>query len=108
MLRHFDLLESAERERDQAIERYEGERPGLGSEFFERYEAAVQYALRFPESGNLLSGRRLVRDVRRHVFDRFPYDLITTVAQERLIIVAVAHHKRRPRYWRKRLVKVTR
>ena len=49
MLRHFDLLESAERERDQAIERYEGERPGLGSEFFERYEATVQYALRFPD-----------------------------------------------------------
>jgi toxin ParE1/3/4 len=108
MLRDFYLLEPAELERDQAIEWYEGERQGLGLQFFERYETAVQHALRFPESGSLVTDRRLVRDVRRHVFDQFPYDLITTVAREQLVVVAVAHHKRRPGYWRKRLVKVFR
>ncbi len=102
MLRAFFLLEAAERERDEAIAWYEHERPGLGREFLECYEAAVQYALRFPEAGRLVTSR-LRGEVRRCGLERFPYDLVTTVDGERLIVVAVAHQKRRPGYWRTRL-----
>jgi toxin ParE1/3/4 len=39
---------------------------------------------------------------RRVVFPRFPFDLIFRTTGEALEIVAVAHHRRRPLYWRNR------
>jgi len=40
---------------------------------------------------------------RRYVLRRFPYDVIFQEIAAGVEIVAVAHHKRRPRYWRSRL-----
>ena len=108
MLRGFYLLQPAERERDEAIGWYESERQGLGLQFLERYEAGVQRALRFPDAGSPVTDPRLAREVRRHLLEQFPYDLVTTVADEHLVVVAVSHHKRRPGYWRRRLAKVVR
>ena len=39
---------------------------------------------------------------RRYVFPRFPFSLIYCVTDEEIEIVAVAHGKRRPGYWRSR------
>jgi len=41
--------------------------------------------------------------VRRYVFPTFPYSLIFFVEGETLHVVAVAHDKRKPGYWRNRL-----
>lgn len=41
--------------------------------------------------------------VRRIVLDRFPFSLIYRVMLDELQILAVAHHSRRPGYWRERL-----
>ena len=41
--------------------------------------------------------------VRRKVMQRFPYNLLHTVDPDVLFIVAIAHQKRRPEYWLKRL-----
>ena len=40
--------------------------------------------------------------VRRLVLDRFPFALIYEVEGDALWILAVAHHRRRPGYWRDR------
>jgi plasmid stabilization system protein ParE len=40
---------------------------------------------------------------RRLVLDRFPFSVVYLEHPEELIIVAVAHSKRRPGYWRQRL-----
>ena len=42
---------------------------------------------------------------RRYVFRRFPFSLVYFVEHETLNVVAIAHSKRRPGYWRKRLKK---
>ena len=39
----------------------------------------------------------------RYVFRKFPYGVIYFVDEDVVIIVAVAHDKRRPGYWRGRL-----
>lgn len=40
---------------------------------------------------------------RRFVFlNRYPFDLVFRVDGERIHVVAVAHHRRRPGYWRNR------
>jgi toxin ParE1/3/4 len=40
---------------------------------------------------------------RRYVFPTYPYSLVYFVDDDVLNVVAVAHEKRRPGYWRKRL-----
>ena len=41
--------------------------------------------------------------VRRKSLARFPYSVLYTVDPDVLYIVAVAHQKRRPNYWLRRL-----
>jgi len=40
---------------------------------------------------------------RRCILNRFPYSIIYREVGDDLHVVAVAHHKRRPGYWRSRL-----
>ncbi|HEX6084132.1 MAG TPA: type II toxin-antitoxin system RelE/ParE family toxin [Thermoanaerobaculia bacterium] len=42
------------------------------------------------------------RGERRFVLDRFPYTILYRVREEDIFITAVAHHSRRPDYWRDR------
>jgi len=42
-------------------------------------------------------------DVRRKVLRQFPYSIFYIVENDDVVIVAIAHHKRRPGYWRPRL-----
>jgi toxin ParE1/3/4 len=43
-----------------------------------------------------------VHDTRRYLFPHFPFSLVYRVRNGDLEIVAVAHHSRRPGYWRSR------
>ena len=45
---------------------------------------------------------RFTMDTRRLVVGRFPYSLIFREKDGAILIVAVAHAKRRPGYWRRR------
>jgi plasmid stabilization system protein ParE len=40
---------------------------------------------------------------RRYVFPAYPYSLVYFVQDDVIRVVAIAHDKRRPGYWRKRL-----
>lgn len=40
---------------------------------------------------------------RRYVLQRFPYNIIYRETESGIEVVAVAHHKRRPRYWHRPL-----
>lgn len=42
------------------------------------------------------------RGVRIHLLRRFPYSVIYIIAPDEIIIVALAHHSRRPGYWGRR------
>ncbi|MBM3462310.1 MAG: hypothetical protein FJX76_09435 [Armatimonadetes bacterium] len=43
------------------------------------------------------------RAVRSKRVKRFPYSLLHSVENDGVVIVAVAHHRRRPGYWSARL-----
>lgn len=43
-----------------------------------------------------------VHNTRRYLFNRFPFQIVYRVASERIEIVAVAHGRRQPGYWRLR------
>jgi plasmid stabilization system protein ParE len=42
------------------------------------------------------------RGERKFVLDRFPYTVLYRVRDDKIFITAVAHHSRRPGYWRHR------
>jgi plasmid stabilization system protein ParE len=84
-----------------AAEWYELQRPSLGTQF----EAEVDAVLADLESGLAVSSwvRGRNRKVRRIILKRFPYDIVFLEHGEGIVVVAVAHHARRPGYWRHRL-----
>lgn len=68
-----------------------------------RFEAEVRQAtdllLEQPELGHGSS----TGDLRQLVLYRFPFTIIYAASNELLYVVALAHHKRRPGYWRSRV-----
>jgi len=88
------FLPEAEMEFREAARFYEDRAPGLGFAFVTEVHRATNMLLTQP-----LIGAPLVDDLRKYVLRRFPYNLIYADAADTLIIVALAHHKRRPFYW---------
>lgn len=43
-----------------------------------------------------------VHGTRRYLFHRFPFQLVYRVVSNRIEVVAIAHGRRRPGYWRSR------
>ena len=68
--------------------------PGLGRRLLADIRKAENLIAQFPESG-----REILPGIRRHNLPRFPFSLISSVENDGLLILAVAHHRRRPRYW---------
>ncbi|KAM3089943.1 type II toxin-antitoxin system RelE/ParE family toxin [Phormidesmis sp. 146-35] len=74
---------------------YEEQRVGLGLEYLEEVENAVNFLTRYPEAGSKVRG-----SVRRLTLPKFPHSLLYRLLEDDQIrILAVAHHKRRPQYW---------
>lgn len=88
----------ADAEITEASQYYEMSVPGLGSDFLGEVEHALDQI-----SSNPDASQRIGKRVRRKILWRFPYNLIYAVYPDRIRIVACAHQKRRPFYWRKRL-----
>jgi plasmid stabilization system protein ParE len=87
----------AKRELFEAQDFYEDRAAGLGEAFLESVEAAILLVRRHPQSGSVTGA-----SLRQSRVPRFPYSLIYRVEAERIFILAVAHDKRRPRYWARR------
>lgn len=88
----------AEQELVDAATYYEQQKRGLGLEYLQEVENAVNFLIRYPEAGSKVRG-----SVRRLVLPKFPYSLLYRILEDGQIrILAVAHHRRRPQYWLKR------
>ena len=102
-MRRVRILESAAQEAIEAAAWYEQERPGLGVEF----ERAVNAAMDLLETDVVplatMAGSAGAKGMQRLFLKRFPYDVVVRQTPEAIIIVAIAHHSRRPGYWRGRL-----
>ncbi|MEY4580847.1 MAG: hypothetical protein RL701_5550 [Pseudomonadota bacterium] len=47
--------------------------------------------------------RRRKRPVRRRLLSRFPYAIAYQVINDTIVVLAVAAHKKRPRFWTERI-----
>lgn len=77
---------------------YETRSPGLGSELLGEVERALGQISTNPEACQII-----YRRVRRKLLWRFPYNILYAVYHDHIRVVAFAHQKHRPLYWRGRL-----
>ena len=94
----YELHADARGEFLLAADWYDAEVPGLGTRFVAEIERCLELLAQRPSIGSPY-GRRLRRFV---VDDAFPYPLAYAVRGDVIFVVAVAHHSRRPGYWRYR------
>ena len=93
-----ELHPEAETELIENASYYEREVEGLGYRFIEDVERGINLLISQP-----LIGRPFNEQLRSFVLGSFPFSLIYSFEQDKLWIVAIAHQKRRPDYWRKRI-----
>ena len=91
------LHELAEAELNEAAAYYARARPGLGEAFLAEVQRAVD-AL----AASSYSGMEVEKGVRWWLVSRFPYSVLYRVRDDNIRVLAIAHHKRRPFYWRAR------
>ena len=77
---------------------YEDKVPGLGDGFIAEVERVIEVLCDQPNIGQSVG-----EAFRRILLSRYPYSLIYSIESERIWIVAVAHHRRRPGYWQDRI-----
>ncbi len=81
-----------------AVEYYEACQPGLGRRFREAVEGEVDGIGAMPFRYRVLSG-----PFRRALVPGFPYAILYAIGPTFILVVAVAHAKRKPGYWRGRM-----
>ena len=88
------FLRPAELELLDAAQYYELQATGLGSEFLDKIDAAIEDIREHPERWPIVK-----TDIRRRLVHRFPYALLYRVDPDEIIIQATMHLHRRPDYW---------
>jgi toxin ParE1/3/4 len=97
------ILEAAAAEAAGAAAWYESQRTGLGSDFREDFREALDTLREGVVPGSPWPGRLGERGVKRILLKRFPFSVVFVVGSGGKVVLAVAHHRRRPAYWRGRV-----
>src|SRR5881392_2172984 len=87
------FLTLAEKEVDDAAAWYEEQAEDLSRDFLDELDRAVRLIRIYP-----LLAQQIEPEIRRFLFARFPYSLIYGIDQETIVVIAVAHQHREPRY----------
>ena len=89
----------AERELDEAAQRYEEQRPGLGKRFLHEIESTAEQIRRFPGAGAPIKHVPADLGARHAPVKGFPYHVVYLSTPNAIRVLAVAHYRRRPGYW---------
>jgi toxin ParE2 len=92
------FLTLAQQEIDEAVVWFNEQVDGKGMDFLDELDRVVRLVKSYP-----FISTEIERDIRRCLFARFPYSLIYGVEQQAIVVIAVAHSRRTPRYWMDRL-----
>ena len=76
---------------------YNDAEPGLGERFSSAVEETILRALSFP-----MAGSSAASNTRRMIVKGFPFSVVYRAEPDGMLVFALAHHSRRPNYWRSR------
>jgi plasmid stabilization system protein ParE len=97
------VLEKAHQEMREAARWYEDKRLELGYDFVEAVEEAYESIMQFPRRFVRVNIGDPDREIRRGLLRRFPYAVVFEIREDEIIVIAIAHAKRKPKYWQSRI-----
>ena len=96
--RQIDVHPEAVAEARAAVQWYRGRSASAADAFLVELDRAVERIADNPEMYP-----HYVRGTRRYLLQRFPFYLVYREISGKLEIVAIAHGRRKPGYWKKRI-----
>jgi len=96
-LLQIEVHPEASNELEQAGLWYENQAKGLGNEFLDEVEYAINLIRQFPETWPPYSG-----GTRRFLLHRFPFAIVYRHEKSRIRVFALMHLRRKPGYWKDR------
>ncbi len=97
MARELEYLEQALIDAEAAARWYAARSPTAAIRFSAELDDAEAAILERPEAWP-----RADQGTRRYLLRRFPFSVVYRIERSRILIVAVAHGRRRPGYWKNR------
>ena len=92
------FLPLARQDLDNAVTWYTAQSDELGQEFLDELDRAIRRSVSFP-----LASTEIEPGLRRCLLSRFPFGLVYGLDGNTLIVVAIAHLHREPRFWSDRI-----
>lgn len=71
----------------------------IAQKFFNELKTALTFIRKFPDAGTEVES-----GVRKLILKKFPYSIFYRQAEKSIIIIAVLHQRRRPEYWKGRML----
>jgi toxin ParE1/3/4 len=96
--RELEYVDEALAEAEAAARWYAARSATAAAAFSEEIDAAESAIVRLPEAWPEFD-----HGTRRYLLRRFPFSVVYRVESRRILMVAVAHARRRPGYWKSRL-----
>ena len=91
----YRLHPAAAAEHLDSVAFYESRAPGLGVDYLTAFETVMRRVTETP----LLSPIEVSPDIRIAFMQRFPFNILFRVEKNEILVLAIAHQSRRPRYW---------
>src|SRR5688572_18297720 len=87
----------AEADMAEAKDWYDEKRKGLGDDFLDCVDAALERIRRNPEAYAVI-----YKSLRRAMVRRYPYGVYYTIADQQIVVAGVIHARRHPGVWKSR------
>ena len=94
----YRFLPEARDDLTRAVTYYDQKLPGLGQDLARETQHLCSVITESP-----LAGIEVRPGIRRRLLRRFPYAILYVLDDTDTLIIAVAHQRRRPGYWRDRV-----
>ena len=102
-MRIVRILQEAAEEAIAAANWYDKECEGLGTEFANAVEIAIDLIEEDILPFSPMPGKSGAKGVKRLILKRFPYDIVVIEGGSEIVVIAIAHDSRKPGYWRERI-----
>ena len=95
----YQFHPEAEAEHLETVAYYETQQAGLGASYLAEFESVLERVCEAPDRYPM----ERKPDISRIRLRRFPFTVLFRESDATIVVLAVAHHRRRPSYWLGRL-----
>jgi hypothetical protein len=96
---HVTVSTDAAAELEEASAWYEREVPGLGAHLIDEFASAVRLLQEPNPPLTPALSAAAARGAKKLLLPHFPYSLIIIQREQSFIVIALAHHSKKPGYW---------